>query len=146
MSQNISSNGLKISISAIPFLTKPLLLQNLSADSDVWVVNDIETAGAQTTPDGASVFWSQNARIEATLNLSGASKEAKTLSNLLQSQQKYGGIPPVLSNVTVVVYNEITEETETYIDGVMTSGSVGTSYGNQKKNDKVFNFSFGKRI
>lgn len=146
MSQDISSNGLKISVSAIPFLPVPLEIANLSADSDVWSVSDLETGGATTTPDGNSVFWGQNSRIEATLTLSGASKEAKTLSNILQGQQKYGNVPATISNVSVVVYNEITGETETYIDGIMTSGSVGQSYGNQKKNDRAFNFSFGKRI
>lgn len=143
---NVSSNQLTLTLSILPVLPNPLTIEGFSADSDIWQVDDVQTADAQTTPDGKDVFWSLNNRIPATLTLSSASPQAKILSNLLQAQSRYGQIPAVLSNVTAVLYNSTTEETETFINGVMTQGAVGTSYGNQKKKDKVFQFSFGKRI
>lgn len=146
MANNISSNGLKISIVAIPFIPKPLEIANVSPDSDIWQVANIETADAQTTPDGQSVFWGKQARIEATLTLSGASEEANVLANMIQLQMKYGHIPPVVSNVTIIVENEITGERDTFIDGVMKSGSPAQGYGSEKKTDREFVFSFAKRI
>lgn len=140
---NISSNGLKITISAVPLLPVPLEIKNLSANADVWSVNEISTADAEVGADGEIATWGINALIEATLTLSGASKEAKRLSALLKSQRKYGNIPPVVSNVSVTVYNEITGEKDIYTDGIMTGGSPSQSYGNQKKNDRVYNFKFG---
>lgn len=144
MSNNISSNGLTITITIPPFA--PLVISHVSADADVWSVPEIETGEAQTLPDGKAVFWGKNTRIEPTLTLSGASQEAKILADIVQSQQKLGKLPAIIPNVSVVVYNEVTGEKETYIDGIMKGGSVGQGYGNEKKGDRVFNFSFTRRI
>lgn len=146
MSQNISTNGIQISVIAVPVVSNAFVIDNLSTDTDPWVVSELETAGAQTSPSGESVFWGMNNRIEATLTLNGASKAGKTLSNLLQLQQRVGNIPPVQCNFQVIVSNELTGNKETYIDGILISGSAGTTYGSQKKGDLVFTFSFAKRI
>lgn len=144
MSNNISSNGLTITIIIPPL--PALKLEHLSADSGIWNVSEIETGDAQTTPDGQAVFWGKNSRIEASLNLSGASREAKILADAVQQQQKLGKAPAIIANVSVVVYNETTGEKETYLDGIIRGGSIGQSYGNEKKEDRTFNFSFTRRI
>lgn len=143
---DISSNGLTISILAIPLIPTPLEITHLSADGDVWSVEDIDTADAQMTPDGETVTWGINAMIGATLTLSGASPQGKRLANLLKGQRKYGTIPATINNVTVTVYNSLTDETETFLDGIMSGGSPAQSYGNQKKNDRVFKFKFSERV
>lgn len=144
MSNNISSNGLTITITIPPF--SALKISHFSPDGNIWNVPEIETGDAQTTPDGQAVFWGKNTRIPATLTLSGASKEAKILADIVQQQQKLGKAPALVPNVSIVVYNETTGERETYLDGIMTGGSVGQGYGNEKKDDRVFNFSFTRRI
>lgn len=145
MSQNISTNGIKITMIAIPLMPTPLEIDNLSADADPWDVTDIETGGAQTTPDGQSVFFGKNARTEATLTLSGASKAGKILSDFLQRQSRIGVVPPVICNYTFTITNQATGEVETFFDGQLISGTAGQGFGSEKKKDKTFTFSFSQR-
>lgn len=145
MAQNISTNGIRILLIALPLNPTPLEIDHLSADTDPWSVSEVETGGAQVTPDGQSVFYGKNARFEATLTLNGASRAGARLSYFLMQQQRNGSLPPIVCNYTITIYNDITGESQTYLDGNLLSGTPAQGFATDKKKDLVFTFSFAGR-
>ena len=116
-------------------------IDNFDPESDMWTVNDRQTADAEITPDGIVNYWAINALTECTLTLSGASKAATQLRAIADAQMRRGTTDSDLRKVTVIV--EVGRTRTVYSEGVMTSGKSGQHLGNQKLQNQPFNFKFG---
>ena len=116
-------------------------IDNFDPESDMWTVNDRQTADAEITPDGIVNYWAINALIECTLTLSGASRAATQLRSIADAQMRRGTTDSDLKKVSVVV--EVGGKRTVYSEGVMTSGKAGDHLGNQKLQNQPFNFKFG---
>ena len=118
-----------------------IVVDNFDPDSDMWTVNDRQTADAEITPDGIVNGWSINALTECTLTLSGGSDSARRLRAIADSQMRRGNTFADLKKVAVTV--ELPSGITTYSEGYMTSGKSGDHLGNQKLQNQPFNFKFG---
>lgn len=118
-----------------------IIIDNFDPDSDIWTVNDRQTADAEITPDGQVNGWAINALTECTLTVSGASNAGKQLRAVADAQIRRGTTESTLRSVTVIV--EVGGITTTYSQGFMTSGKAGQHLGNQKIQNQPFNFKFG---
>lgn len=118
-----------------------IVIDNFDPDSDIWTVNDRQTADAEITPDGIVNGWAINALTECTLTVSGASNAGKQLRAVADAQIRRGTTESTLRSVTVIV--EVGGTTTTYSQGFMTSGKAGQHLGNQKIQNQPFNFKFG---
>lgn len=145
MSQNVSANGLKIVMVALPLMPTPIEIDNLSADTAPWDVKNMEVGGTKIGADGRLVSYSKNSIIEATLTLSGASRAGAILSDFAQRQRRLGQVPPISCNYTFTITNLITGKVETYADGFMVDGSAGQGVGTETLNDRSFTFHFALR-
>lgn len=137
---NLSVNNVKmiITIGVIP-----IDVDNFTPDSDMWVVDSIETGGAEVTPDGRMNEWNKNSLIQCSLTLTGGSNAAEILINQLQQQVRVGSKPAVSLPVQVVIQNG--NSIETFANGKLLSGNGGLTYGNEKLGNITFNFSFLNR-
>lgn len=117
----------------------PIPVDNFDPDSDIFTINDRQTADGEVTPDGYFNGWAMRTPIETSFTVSGASLAGKTIQGLLNAQAN-----GVLNSATVVVSNEgvIT----TYGPGVLTSAKPSPHLGNQKVQPITFNFKFGNLI
>lgn len=116
-------------------------IDNFDPESDMWTVNDRQTADAEITPDGIVNMWSINALTECTLTVTGASVAGKQLRAIADSQMRRGTTDADLRKVTVIV--EVGGTRTVYSEGIMTSGKSGQHLGNQKLQNQPFNFKFG---
>lgn len=116
-------------------------VDNFDPDSDMWTVNNRQTAEAEMTPDGIVNGWSMNAMTECTLTVTGASEAGKQLRAVLDAQMRRGNTDADLKKVSVIV--EVGGESTTYSEGFMLSGKSGQHLGNQKLQNQPFNFKFG---
>lgn len=137
---NLSVNNVKmiITIGIIP-----IEVDNFTPDSDMWVVDSIETGGAEVTPDGRMNEWNKNSLISCSLTLTGGSNTAEILINQLQQQVRVGNKPAVSLPVQVVIQNG--NSIETFANGKLLSGNGGLTYGNEKLGNVTFNFTFLNR-
>ena len=117
----------------------PIPVDNFDPDSDIFTINDRQTADGEVTPDGYFNGWAMRTPIETSFNVSGASLAGNTIQGLLNAQAN-----GVLNSATVVVANEgvIT----TYGPGVLTSAKPSPHLGNQKVQPITFNFKFGNLL
>ena len=111
-----------------------LPVDNFDPDSDIFSVNDRQTADGEVTPDGHFNSWAIRSVIETSFTVSG-----KTLQGLLNAQAN-----GVLNSATIVVKNE--NNISTYGPGVLTSAKPAAHLGNQKVQPITFNFKFGNII
>lgn len=137
---NLSVNNAKMTIT-IGII--PIEVDNFTTDSDIWQVNEVETGGAEVTPDGRMNEWNKNSLIECTLNLSGGSNAGEILLNQLQQQTRIGLKPAISLPVQVVIQNN--NYIETFANGKLISGSGGFTYGNEKLANLTFTFTFLNR-
>ena len=114
-------------------------VDNFDPDSDIFSVNDRQTADGEVTPDGHFNSWAIRSVIETSFTVSGASIAGKTLQGLLNAQAN-----GVLNSATIVVKNE--NNISTYGPGVLTSAKPSQHLGNQKIQPITFNFKFGNII
>ena len=117
----------------------PVLVDNFDPDSDIFMVNDRQTADGEVTPDGFFNGWAMRTVIETSFNVTGASVGGKVLQGLLNAQAN-----GALKNVYIVVKNG--DSITTYGPGVMTSAKPSPHLGNQKVLPTTFNFKFGNLI
>ena len=116
-----------------------LPVDNFDPDSDIFSVNDRQTADGEVTPDGHFNSWALRSVIETSFTVSGASIAGKTLQGLLNAQAN-----GVINSATIVVKNE--NNISTYGPGVLTSAKPSQHLGNQKVQPITFNFKFGNII
>ena len=116
-------------------------IDNFDPESDMWTVNDRQTADAEITPDGIVNVWAINALTECTLTVTGASVAGKQLRAIADAQMRRGTTESDLRKVTVIV--EVGGTRTVYSEGIMTSGKSGQHLGNQKIQNQPFNFKFG---
>lgn len=138
----LSTNNASITILVQNFL--PIVVENFDPNSDMWAVDDIQTADGEVTPDGQFNIWSINAPITATLNLSGGSETAKKLEAIINNQQRSGSVLSFVPNVSVII--NLGDRIETYINGVLTTGKAGRSLGTPKINPSSWVFKFARKI
>lgn len=143
MGQNISTNGVKAILTMAPL--SPIELDNFSPESDMMTPEDVNTANMEMTPDGKAIRYTINAKIPLSITLNAASQAAKLLRECLVQQRRAGNIPPISFNANLVIEDLVNNITEIYSDGVLESGPTGYGYGNQKKLDQTFKFSFATR-
>lgn len=136
---NLSTNNSRITVKFEGL--SAIVIDNFDPDSDIWSVNDRQTADAEITPDGIVNGWSINALIECTLTVSGASEAGRQLRAVADAQMRRGNTNSDLKKVSVIV--EVGGETTTYSEGYLTSGKAGQHLGNQKLQNQPFNFKFG---
>ena len=136
---NLSTNNGKITVKFDGL--NAIVVDNFDPDSDMWTVNDRQTADAEITPDGIVNGWSINALAECTLTLSGGSEAGKQLRAIADAQMRRGDTQADLKKVSVVI--ELGDKTTTYSEGYMTSAKSGDHLGNQKLQNQPFNFKFG---
>lgn len=110
-------------------------IDNFDPDSDIFTVNDRQTADGEKTIDGYFNYWAVNSVIEASFNVSGGSEAGKTLRGILNAQ-----VNGQVSSATVVVTNG--DVVNTYGPGILTTGKPGPHLGNQKLQPITFNFKF----
>ena len=139
MSQNISVVNSKfvMKIGAMSYV-----VDNFSPEGDMWVVDDIETGEIQRTPDGKIVKFTKQAVINAHITLNGASDLAMVLGQLAQRQIRQGNRNAIIPDIVVIIEND--GIIRTYSDGILQSGAVDTTFGNEKLSDRTFNFQFGQ--
>ena len=113
-----------------------ITIDNYDPDSDIFGLNDRETADGEVTPDGYFNGWCKRTPIETNFTCTGASKGGKQLQGLLNAQAS-----GKLLNVTIVVQN--LDETTTYGPGVLLSAKPAAHLGNQKVQPVTFHFKFG---
>ena len=143
MAQNISTNGIKATLTMAPL--PPIELDNFSPESDMMTTEDLNTANMEMTPDGKAIRYTMNAKIPLSITLNAASSAAKLLRECLVQQRRTGNIPPISFNANLVIEDLVNGVMEIYSDGVLESGPAGYGYGNQKKLDQTFKFSFSSR-
>ena len=117
----------------------PVIIDNYDPDSDIFTINDRQTADGEVTPDGFFNAWAMRTPIETSFNVTGASVGGKVLQGLLNAQAN-----GALKNVYIVVKNG--DNVTTYGPGVMTSAKPSQHLGNQKVLPTTFNFKFGNLI
>ena len=137
---NLSTNNgvITIMFDGLP----PVIVDNFDPDSDMWTVNERQTAEAEMTPDGFMNAWSINTPIEATLTLSGGSLSARALRQIADANTRRLETFGEIRKVSVIVVLGL--RTMVYSDGYMTSSKAGDHLGNQKLQNQPFNFKFGK--
>lgn len=118
-------------------------IDHFSPESDMWVVDDIETGHIERTPDGKILGHTSQAVINASLTISGASEIGEVLRQLLVAQIRDGNNLAVTTDISVVIENN--GNIETYSNGRLSSGGAGFNYGNEKLGDQTFTFQFGNR-
>lgn len=143
MSQNISTNGIKSTLTLFPL--PPFELDNFSPDTDMIVPEDLETGAIEMTPDGKAIRYTKNASIPVSITLNAASKAAIILRECILQQRRNGVIPPISFNATLVIEDLVNNITEIYTDGVLIGGPTGYGYGDQKKHNQTFKFEFPTR-
>lgn len=111
-------------------------IDNFDPDSDIFTVNDRQTADGEVTPDGYFNAWAMRTPIETSFNVTGASRGGKVLQGLLNAQAN-----GVLNSASIVVKNN--DFVATYGPGVLTSAKPSQHLGNQKVLPTTFNFKFG---
>ena len=116
-----------------------LPVDNFDPDSDIFEVNDRQTAEGELTPDGHFNMWAVRSPIETSFTTTGASKAAKVLQGLLNAQAN-----GMLHNAIVVVKNQ--NSITTYGPGVLTSAKPAPALASQKLKSITFNFKFGNVI
>ncbi|WP_291952721.1 hypothetical protein [Campylobacter sp.] len=114
----------------------PIKVDNFDPESDIFNVNDRQTADAELTPDGYVNGFCMRSIIETSFTLSGASKAAEILQGILNSQAN-----GALNEATIIVTNN--GKISTYGPGVLTSAKPAMHLGNQKVQPITFNFKFG---
>lgn len=139
---NLSTNNASLTI--LVENIAPIAVENFDPNSDMWSVDDIETAGGEVTPDGQFNHWGINNPITATLNLSGASSTAEKLEWIINNQQRTGQSLSYVPNVSVVV--NLDGKLETYEGGILTKGKPGRSLGYPKINPSSWTFMFPRKI
>lgn len=122
----------------------PIKVENFDPNSDMWSVDDLQTADGEVTPDGQFNHWAINGAIQCTLNLSGGSKTSKKLEFLLNNQQRVGQSLSYIPEVSVVV--TLNGETETYVGGILKQGKAGRSLGYPKINPTAWVFLFPRKV
>lgn len=138
----LSTNNASLTILAANVL--PIEVENFDPNSDMWSVDDLQTADGEVTPDGQFNHWSINNGIVCTLNLSGGSTTAKKLQTILNNQQRSGQALSYVPEVTVIV--NLNDEIETYMGGVLRKGKPGRSLGSQKLNVTTWEFFFPRKV
>ena len=116
-----------------------LPIDNFDPDSDIFEVNDRQTAEGELTPDGHFNMWAVRSPIETSFTTTGASKAAKVLQGLLNTQAN-----GVLHNAIIVVKNQ--NSISTFGPGVLTSAKPAPALASQKLKSITFNFKFGNVI
>lgn len=139
--QNISSNGLKITITPAPL--KPIVADNFSPDSDILSPDSIKTAEMAMTPDGKTVKWLLNSKISTSITFNGASLAADILSECLIQQRRIGHIPGISFNINIAIQDMVSGTMEIYSDGTLEEGPPSTVHGSLKKGDRTYKISFG---
>lgn len=139
--QNISSNGLKITITPSPLA--PIVADNFSPDSDILAPDSIKTAEMTMTPDGKTLKWLLNAKISTSITFNGASVAADILSECLIQQRRIGNLPGISFNMNVAIQDSTSGTMEIYSDGTLEEGPPSTLHGSQKKGDRTYKMSFG---
>ena len=114
----------------------PVIVDNFDPDSDMWTVNERQTAEAEMTPDGFMNAWSINTPIEATLTLSGGSLSARALRQIADANTRRLTTFGEIRKVSVIVVLGL--RTMVYSDGYMTSSKAGDHLGNQKLTKSTF--------
>ena len=117
-------------------------VDNFSPDSNMWEVDDIETANIQRTPDGRIIAWTKQAIYGATLTLNAASNAAKLLASASQAQIRDGNNKAKLPEIKVIFEND--GVIKTYAKGVINTGKPDISFGNEKQQDRSFKLQFGE--
>lgn len=117
----------------------PIIVDNYDPDSDIFTVNDRQTADGEVTPDGYFNGWAMRTPIETSFNVTGASVAGKVIRGLLNAQAN-----GTLQEATIVVKNG--DEITTYGPGVLTSAKPAPHLGNQKVQPTTFNFKFGNLV
>lgn len=116
-----------------------LPVDNFDPDSDIFEVNDRQTAEGELTPDGHFNMWAVRSPIETSFTTSGASRAGKVLQGLLNAQAK-----GMLYNAIVVVKNQ--NSITTYGPGILKMAKPAPSLSNVKVKSVTFNFKFGDVI
>ena len=116
-----------------------LPVDNFDPDSDIFEVNDRQTAEGELTPDGHFNMWAVRSPIETSFTTTGASRAGKVLQGLLNAQAK-----GMLYNAIVVVKNQ--NSITTYGPGILTTAKPAPSLSNVKVKSVTFNFKFGDII
>ena len=121
----------------------PHIVEHFSPESDMWAVDDINTAEVLMTPDGQAIAHTRQAVISASLTLSGASVVAEKLRQVLNNQKRIGDKLAEVADIAVII--ESSGGVETYLDGRCVNGPSGFTYGNEKLQDQTFQFQFKDR-
>lgn len=139
---NLSTNNASLTI--LLANVAPIQVENFDPNSDMWSVDDLQTADGEVTPDGQFNHWGMNGLIVATLNLSGGSTTAKMLENVINNQQRIGSSLSYVPQVSVVV--NLDGRIETYQGGIMRKGKPGRSLGYPKLNPSAWEFVFPRKF
>lgn len=115
-------------------------VDNYDPESDIFSLNDRQTADGELTPDGYFNGWAMRTPIETSFTVTGASIAGKAIRGLLNSQANKG----VAHETSLVVKNGDT--ITTYGPGVLTSAKPAPHLGNQKVQPTTFNFKFGNLV
>lgn len=115
-----------------------LPVDNFDPDSDIFDVNDRQTAEGELTPDGHFIMWAVRSPIETSFTTTGASRAGKVLQGLLNAQA-HGK----LYNAIVVVKNQ--NIITTYGPGILRMAKPAPALAKKLKSI-TFNFKFGNLI
>lgn len=142
MSANISSNGIRVTVIALPSYPAGIEIDHLSSETDPVDVKETERGDMGITADGLPYSWAKNSPVEVTVTASAASAGAKKLRAMARAQSTTAGSISILNSVSLQVQDLITGKTTLYTQGTLISSHSAVPYGAQKKGDIVFNFKF----
>lgn len=140
--KNLSSNQSSIVINIAGFVG--IQVDRFDPDSDMLTIGETTTGGIEKTPDGRVNMWGMNGVIPVTLNLSAGSEALAKIQRVVNLQQTTANRIGFIENVTMIVTTP--QGTETFLNGVILTTSLGISIGNQKLKPVAIQMAFGDII